>query len=93
MAKKQILIHYAPCVHKALRKLGSTVALRILRKIEENAHQEDPLTRAKKLTGPLAGKYRYRIGEYRVVFVVEDEHVITILIVLHIGHRRDIYRK
>ncbi|NUM52196.1 MAG: type II toxin-antitoxin system RelE/ParE family toxin [Candidatus Hydrogenedentes bacterium] len=48
----------------------------------------DPMKHAKKLSQSRLGTYRYRIGEYRVVFDFEGEKVV----VLRIGHRRDIYR-
>lgn len=43
---------------------------------------------SKKLTGRTG--WRIRVGSYRVVYEIDDtNHVITIL---HIGHRRDVYR-
>jgi mRNA interferase RelE/StbE len=51
--------------------------------------ENDPLKFARKLTDPKIGSYRFRIGEYRAVFDVEGEEVV----VLRIGHRRDIYRR
>ena len=42
---------------------------------------------AKALSGDLAGCYRLRTGDYRVLFRVEGERVI----VEKIGHRRDVY--
>jgi mRNA interferase RelE/StbE len=44
---------------------------------------------ARKLADPKIGSYRFQIGEYRAVFDVEGEEVV----VLRIGHRRDIYRR
>ncbi len=43
----------------------------------------------KALKGRLAGLYRYRIGDYRVVYVVDDKDV-TVAVVT-IAHRRDVY--
>jgi mRNA interferase RelE/StbE len=51
--------------------------------------ENDPLKFARKLTDPRIGSYRFRIGEYRVVFDVEREEIV----VLRVGHRRDIYRR
>ncbi|MFC1482569.1 type II toxin-antitoxin system RelE/ParE family toxin [Myxococcota bacterium] len=34
--------------------------------------------------------YRVRVGDYRIVYQIEDE-VLTVL-VIRIGHRRDVYR-
>jgi mRNA interferase RelE/StbE len=52
-------------------------------------YEEDPLKYAEKLTDPKVGTYRFRIGEYRVVFDLEGNEIV----VLRIGHRRNIYRK
>ena len=43
------------------------------------------------LSGNLAGLYKLRVGEYRVVYeIVHSERVIVIHL---IGHRREIYRR
>ncbi len=42
----------------------------------------------KKLTGE--EKYRIRIGNYRVLYMIEDD--ILIVYIVKIGHRRDVYR-
>jgi mRNA interferase RelE/StbE len=41
------------------------------------------------LTDPEIGTYRFRIGDYRVIFDLEGNDVI----VLRVGHRKEIYRK
>ncbi|BAY90721.1 MULTISPECIES: type II toxin-antitoxin system RelE family toxin [unclassified Tolypothrix] len=43
----------------------------------------------KPLKGDLAGYYRYRIGDYRVIYQVNDE--TNEVIVNNIAHRRDVY--
>lgn len=42
------------------------------------------------LKGELAGLWRYRVGDYRLICDIQDERV-TVLVV-RIGHRRQIYR-
>ena len=34
--------------------------------------KEDPLARSEKLSDPKIGTYRYRVGDYRVIFDIED---------------------
>ena len=73
-------------------------ALRDIRRLEEKIKQrigkalkrygKEPLNYASKLTDPKLGMYRFRIGDYRVIFDIEDEEIV----VLRVGHRRDIYR-
>lgn len=70
---------------KDLTRLERSIQLRILRKLRENAH--DPLVHARKLSNPKIGSFRYRIGDFRVVFDLEDER----LVVLRIGDRKEIY--
>jgi mRNA interferase RelE/StbE len=50
---------------------------------------EEPLKHASKLTDPALGTYRFRIGDYRVIFDIEEKEIV----VLRVGHRKDIYRK
>ena len=52
-------------------------------------YSEDPLRYAEKLTDPRLGNYRFRIGDYRVIFDLEE----TDIAVLRVGHRKEIYRK
>jgi len=42
---------------------------------------------AKPLRGDLAGHYRLRVGDWRIVFRVEGDDVI----VVRVAHRKDIY--
>jgi len=44
----------------------------------------------KSLKGELKGRYSYRIGNYRLIYRIK--HDCLIIIIIDIGHRRDIYR-
>jgi mRNA interferase RelE/StbE len=72
---------------KDLKGLDNQIRRRILEKLQANA--VDPLEHSARLTASKLGTYRYRIGDYRVLFDLEDDTVF----VLHIGHRRDIYER
>ena len=52
-------------------------------------YKDDPLKYARKLIDPKLGGYRFRIGDYRVVFDIENDEIV----VLRIGHRKEIYRR
>ena len=52
-------------------------------------YREEPLKFAEKLTDPIIGEYRFRIGDYRVIFDIEGSEIT----VLRVGHRREIYRR
>ena len=51
---------------------------------------EDPRQLGKALTGDKGGLWRYRIGDYRAICKIEGERLAVL--VLEIGHRRQIYR-
>jgi mRNA interferase RelE/StbE len=50
--------------------------------------QETPLKLSRKLVHGAIGSYRYRVGDYRVVFDLDGRRIV----ILRIGHRREIYR-
>ena len=52
-------------------------------------YQEDPVRYAERITDPKLGSYRFRIGDYRVIFDLEGKDIV----ILRVGHRRDIYRR
>ena len=52
-------------------------------------YSEDPFKYSEKLTDSKLGNYRFRIGDYRVIFDLEG----TDIAVLRVGHRKEIYRK
>ena len=51
--------------------------------------QENPVEHSEKLTDPLIGTYRYRIGDYRIIFDIDGDNVV----ILRVGHRKEIYRR
>jgi mRNA interferase RelE/StbE len=76
---------------KELRKLAPSDRQRILKFLRERLSTEaDPRRLGAALSGPFSGLWRYRVGDFRLIAAIEDEQV-TIL-VLRIGHRREIYR-
>ncbi len=82
-------IEFVSAATKELKKLGRAEAARIIATLETRiAKLEDPRMLGSALTGDLGGLWRWRIGDYRVIARIEDEH-ITILIV-RIGHRREV---
>lgn len=72
---------------KDIQKLDESTMKRIGKALLK--FEEDPSRYAEKLTDPRLGTYRFRIGDYRVIFDIEEGDIV----VLRVGHRRDIYRK
>lgn len=71
---------------KDLEKLDQQVKDRIITKLKE--FKEEPLTHAKKLTNPKLGSFRFKIGDYRVIFDLDD----SVIVILRVGHRKTIYK-
>lgn len=70
-----------------LRKLDPPTARRIQGVIALLA--DDPRPPASR---PLTGRpaWRVRVGDYRVIYTIEDDRLVVVVIT--IGHRRDVYR-
>ncbi|STO08829.1 type II toxin-antitoxin system RelE family toxin [Exiguobacterium aurantiacum] len=76
---------------KTLKKMDPQQARIIMAWIKKNlVGTDDPRRHGKGLVANHSGEWRYRIGDYRLIADIQDE-TITILI-LEIGHRRDIYK-
>jgi len=75
---------------KDLKKIDRHTAALILGWVRKNLEDcENPRLHGKGLTANKSGQWRYRVGDYRLICEIEDAK-ITIL-VLNVGHRRDIY--
>jgi mRNA interferase RelE/StbE len=46
---------------------------------------------AKALQGSSKGHLRVRIGDYRIIYRVEDDRLLVL--VVRVGHRKDVYRR
>jgi mRNA interferase RelE/StbE len=84
-------IEYTETSKGQLRKLDKQTARRILDFMDERiARLVDPRSTGKALSGPLGGFWRYRVGDCRVSCEIKDG-ALRVLVV-QIGHRREIYR-
>jgi mRNA interferase RelE/StbE len=83
-------IIYTPSALKDLKKLPPEVAKRLFLALRDI--KEDPCSHVKKLkTASDSPIYSLRIGEYRVLMIIED--VQLVIFVIEAGHRHTIYRK
>lgn len=39
----------------------------------------------------MAGLWRYRVGDYRIVVSIQDDKVLVLVLVVRIAHRKDVY--
>ena len=74
-----------------LAQLDKAVGRRIVERMTWLAANLDNLKTLEALTGDLTGLYKFRVGDYRIIYeIVRDEQV---LVIHAIGHRREVYRK
>jgi mRNA interferase RelE/StbE len=77
---------------RELGKLDPQQSKRILRFLRERVVPLDnPRSIGQALHGSRLGEFwKYRVGDYRLICKIEDDRLL--ILVLHIGHRREIYR-
>jgi len=80
-------VEVRPAAVRELRKLDPKLRPRVEGAIALLA--EDPRPPASR---PLKGRagYRVRVGDYRVIYTVQDD--VLLIVVVTLGHRRDVYR-
>lgn len=84
-------IIYTEKANEDLERLEEKTAQRILKKITFFSTQKNPLHFAKPLKNISEGKYRFRIGDYRAIFRIDQNGTIHFLMILKIKHRKEIY--
>jgi mRNA interferase RelE/StbE len=81
-------VTYAKAAARALRRLDRPVQRRLADAIDQLGDEPRPHG-AKALQGG-GGLLRTRVGDYRVVYAVEDDQLVVVVVTL--GHRSDVYR-
>ena len=84
-------IEFDEAALKHLRKLGRPEATRIRNDLRDRiAILDNPRETGKALQGSTLGDFwRYRVGDYRIICELQDHRVIVMVVA--IGHRREIY--
>jgi mRNA interferase RelE/StbE len=81
-------VEFKPSAARQLEELDKGMRARVDRKIDELSENPRPAG-AKKLKGA-SELWRVRAGDYRVVYSIHDD--VLVVLVVKIGHRRDVYR-
>lgn len=81
-------IEFTRSAEKDLRKIDRSRVAAILHKVEQL--QLDPRPNGSKKLAGADRTYRIRIGDYRVVYEIEDD--VLVVLVIRIAHRKDVYR-
>jgi mRNA interferase RelE/StbE len=83
-------VEFDDAAAKELRKLDRQVQQEILRYLRERiATGEDPRRFGKPLARGLAGLWRYRVRDYRIICNIEEGKLLVL--VVRVAHRKDIY--
>jgi len=82
-------VEYTPRSNRQFRRLPVSVQRRLIPIIDALAVDPRPLG-VKAVAGP-EPLLRIRVGDYRVVYEVEDD--VLIVLIVAVGHRRDVYRR
>lgn len=81
-------IKFSPSAAKALNKISNPFRLRIVGVIELLAIEPRPPA-SKMLRGGEHGRWRVRVGDYRIVYAIGDDQLLVLI--LRIAHRREVY--
>ena len=86
-------IEFADAARRDINKLGPKEAQRIRDFLRDRvAASANPRELGLALTGSkLGGLWRYRVGDYRVICELQDSRLVVL--VVEIGHRREVYRR
>ena len=80
-------IIFSESAFRQLLKLEKIIQQRISNKLDFYISQRAPLEFSEKLTDSKFGQWRYRVGDYRILFDINSDKII----ILKIGHRKNIY--
>ncbi|MDO4797030.1 MAG: type II toxin-antitoxin system RelE/ParE family toxin [Coriobacteriales bacterium] len=84
-------VEYSKAALKQLKKMDRFDARLITSWIGKNLEGcEDPQAHGKGLTANRSGEWRYRVGDYRILCVIQDD--VLLIEVFAIGHRSAIYK-
>lgn len=82
----ELKVLYDNRAQKDLKRIDKPIRQVIMDKISINLSKAPPA--GKLLSGDLKGLYSYRVGDYRVIYVKVDGGVL----VVNVGHRREVYK-
>jgi mRNA interferase RelE/StbE len=82
-------VQLAPAAKRQLRKLDRSIQERVVRRLEKLEKDPRP-PGVEKMEGD-ESTYRIRMGEYRILYEIRDK--VLVVLVLKVGHRREIYRR
>ena len=89
---KSYHVDYTPDAQKIIAKLDNSVRNRINNWLLTNLEGcENPRWQGKALKGNLKGRWRYRVGDYRIIAQIQDDRVV--ILIVDVNKRNDAYKK
>lgn len=82
-------VEFSAPADRQLSRLPLRLQARLVRRVDRLAEEPRP-TECRKLAGR-TNRYRIRVGDYRVIYEVRDD--VLLVLVLRLGHRREVYRR
>jgi len=83
-------IQFKPAALRSLTRLGKDTQTRLARKIDALSRNPLPFG-VEKLKG-IADLYRVRVGDYRILYQIQDADAVLLILIIQIGYRREFYR-
>jgi mRNA interferase RelE/StbE len=86
-------IEFNPQTEKDFKELNQSERKRLFNFLKERvALLEDPRNIGEALSGKELGHFwKYRVGDYRLICEIRDQEIV--ILVVRIGHRRDVYKR
>jgi mRNA interferase RelE/StbE len=88
LTKSSFNVEWAKGIKKDLQALDRPTQLRIFAAVELLRSNPRP-SKMKRLVSP-EPKFRVRVGDYRIVYQIEDARLV--ILVIRIAHRKDVYK-
>ncbi|MCK4623509.1 MAG: type II toxin-antitoxin system RelE/ParE family toxin [Desulfuromonadales bacterium] len=83
-------IEVSDIAEKQLRKLDRPVQKRLIDWLDDRINGcKNPRHFGEPLRGDIAGLWRYRVGDYRIICEIQEQQLVVLA--LAIGHRRGVY--
>ncbi len=85
-------VELSPTALKQLHKLDRSVSHRIVKFLNQRLEKlDDPRQVGERLQATLSEFWKYRVGDYRLICSLEHDRLVVL--VLRVGHRREIYSR
>ena len=89
---KKYRVEFSPNAQKIIDKLDAKTRSRISEWIDDNLNGcENPRWQGKPLKGNLKGKWRYRVGSYRLFAEIYEDKIL--ILIVDVEKRNDAYKK